>query len=36
MDKILFVEVTDALEDVAPNRCAQIIDDIRTRIILLG
>jgi len=36
MDKIMFVGLTDALEDAAPNRCVQSVDDIRRRIILLG
>jgi hypothetical protein len=36
MVKIMFVELTDALEDAAPNQCAQSVDDIRRRIILLG
>jgi hypothetical protein len=36
MDKIMFVELTDALEDAAPNRCSQSSDDIPRRIILLG
>ena len=36
MDKIMFVELTDALEGVAPYRCAQSSDDIRRRIILRG
>jgi hypothetical protein len=34
MDKIMFVELTNALEGVAPNRWAQSSDDIGRRIIL--